>query len=177
MRALLICIWDEHDEAANAALREFLASGWPVKPKVREDDDATLTIPDDSVDSLYQYVHDQTLLRVAVLSRKDAELGVAQYHPAGVVTGHDLQHALADHGYTDLSEQISARWRINFDWAIDDEPATTPQLLDWISDLAPPRQLTFESGEAQELADLFTSATCNGIRPRQLARRPDEFRG
>jgi NACHT domain len=178
IRALFVCTWSEQGGGAAAALRELVACEWPVKPDVPEDDDGAIHIPDDSVDSLYQYVHDQAVLRIASLSRADAELAAGQYHPSEIITGHTLSHLLKDHGHDDLAEQIDERWRINFDWAADDAPPTTPQFLHWISDLSPRRQLTFEEGRRlQELADLFASAACNWIRPSPLERSREEFRG
>ena len=177
IRAMFVCSWDEHGHAATATLRKLLECDWPNIPE-EPVNDGVIHIPANCVDSLYQHVHDQAVLRVAPLSRPDAELAAGSYHSSGVITGHRLSHLLKHHGHTDLEEKIDERWRLNFDWAKDDAPPTMPQFLDWLSDLAPPRQLTFEEARRlQELADLLASIVGNWLRPKHVERWPSSFRG
>lgn len=176
MRALLISIWQEKTADDYRVLRDFVASPWPATKRERSDDDEVWVIADDSVDSTYQHAHEQALLCVAPLSRSDAELAVTNYHAGGIATGHELRWLLDRAGYDDLADQIAQRWQMGVGSWLKDDPATTPQFLTWISELAPARVMSFdERRHLEELADLFESASLNHVFPHMLARHPQEY--
>ncbi len=178
MSALLTCMWDRQGPEADELLREFVRAPWPVPIREPSDTDETFVIYDNSADGLYQHAHEQTVLRVATISAEDAQLAVDNYHAGNVHVGHELRVILLRLGQDDLAARIDEQWKLNWDDGSREGPEVTAQVCTWLAQLAEPPALSFaDKRRLQELADLFGSTACNWLRPRTLARDPDEVRG
>jgi hypothetical protein len=177
--AMIIVRWNEHDETADDRLRTFVAAPAPPRPQHLDEpevDDGILVFP--RPDDTYRSTFALAAVRVARLSRADAERVVDRFEDGTIELRSALRKALREQGHHDLARRVDddlavARRRRAELFSTEDRDATRRHLLGLVAALAPPSVLTqTEVRRLDALCELAHTAAFAWLRPELERKHP-----